>query len=73
LTAPSAFQNSVIKVISGKFTYQGPCTASFVIWDGEHEQEDILAWIETENRRIKAVLTHNTETGQPEKEQWSRA
>jgi hypothetical protein len=35
--------------------------------------EYVKAWIEIENRRIKAVLTHNPETGQPEKEQWSRA
>jgi DNA-binding XRE family transcriptional regulator len=32
------------------------------------EREYVKVWIEIEDRRIKAVLTHNPETGQPEKE-----
>ena len=34
----------------------------------KNEREYIKAWIEIEDRKIKAVLTHNPETGQPEKE-----
>ena len=34
----------------------------------KNEREYIKAWIEIEDRQIKAVLTHNPETGQPEKE-----
>jgi hypothetical protein len=34
----------------------------------KNEREYVKAWIEIEDRRIKAVLTHNPETGQPEKE-----
>jgi DNA-binding XRE family transcriptional regulator len=34
----------------------------------KNEREYVKIWIEIENRRIKAVLTHNPETGQPEKE-----
>ncbi len=33
-----------------------------------NEREYVKAWIEIEDRRIKAVLTHNPETGQPERE-----
>jgi len=33
-----------------------------------NEREYVKAWIEVEDRRIKAVLTYNPETGQPEKE-----
>lgn len=34
----------------------------------KNEREYVKAWIEIEDRRIKAVLTHNPETGQPERE-----
>lgn len=34
----------------------------------KNEREYVKVWIEIEDRRIKAVLTHNPETGQPEKE-----
>jgi hypothetical protein len=34
----------------------------------KNEREYVKAWIEIEDRRVKAVLTHNPETGQPEKE-----
>jgi putative transcriptional regulator len=34
----------------------------------KNEREYVNAWIEIEDRRIKAVLTHNPETGLPEKE-----
>lgn len=33
-----------------------------------NEREYVKAWIEIEDRRIKAVLAHNPETGQPERE-----
>lgn len=34
----------------------------------KNKREYVRAWIEIEDRRIKAVLTHNPETGQPERE-----
>jgi DNA-binding XRE family transcriptional regulator len=34
----------------------------------KNEREYVKAWIEIEDRRIRAVLTHNPETGQPERE-----
>jgi DNA-binding XRE family transcriptional regulator len=34
----------------------------------KNEGEYVKVWIEIEDRRIKAVLTHNPETGQPERE-----
>src|SRR5574341_666335 len=34
----------------------------------KNESEYVKAWIEIQDRRIKAVLTYNPETGQPEKE-----
>jgi DNA-binding XRE family transcriptional regulator len=34
----------------------------------KNEREYVKVWIEIEDRRIKAVLTHNPETGQPEKD-----
>jgi DNA-binding XRE family transcriptional regulator len=34
----------------------------------KNKREYVKVWIEIEDRRIKAVLTHNPETGRPEKE-----
>ncbi len=40
-------------------------------WDAKHQPtRHISVWIEVDNHIIKNVLTHNPETGQPERKTW---